>query len=404
MNSINAIKIGRTINLSVNGKLENKTLPTIEEANELFQRILPIKADPTDENIKKLYLFINDKTRIATVAGLEFDVFDNQVYLEGFNTPIPNAIAEIIKDYHDNKFPYESIISFWKLLMICPDARVHKSLFDFIAKFNMVLTTHGYFLAYKAVRVKEKDKPVIKKAQDFDADYVKFIETNYNTVRNEWKCSPKKYIVYSTAGINDFRVTKGKTFDKWADPKKTYVGTLAELYEQCRPSEDIEEIAEKDDNIVYTDKYTRKMSIRIGEPAYMESKECDGDPAVECSRGLHVGSTKYVEGFADRDDTILACLVNPAHVIAVPDHDKSKMRVSQYYPFAVVGKGNTISTINDSYLENGYIEYEKGELAKMIEKIKLSQLPIESSIGCPVEDRPLSELQKIIESRLIDLQ
>jgi hypothetical protein len=405
MNSIEAIKIGKTINLSINGKLENKTFKTSEEANEFYKKILAVRPSPTDADLKMISMYLNDTTRIVgTVPGFEVDIIDNQVYLAGFNTPIPKAIAEVAQDYHENKFPYDTIVNFWKLLMINPDKRVHKTLFDFIAKFNMTLSTHGYFLAYKAVRAK---KPEIAETErpKFDLDYVNFIENSYKTVKDGWKCSPKKYVVYTTEKPNDYHFTKETTFQKWADPQKKSLGTLADLFEQYRHSEDQETAPMVGTIPVYTDKYSGKMRIVLGEPVVMERKDCDGDPSIECSYGLHVGSTQYVEAFSDSYDVILACLVNPAHVIAVPDYDTSKMRVCQYFPFAVMDRtDNKIVAINQSYFESGYIEYEKEELAKMAEKIKKSQAPIDLSKGCLSEDRPLSELQKIIESRLIDLQ
>ena len=132
---------------------------------------------------------------------------------------------------------------------------------------------------------------------------------------------------------------------------------------------------------------------------------CPGDPAVECSFGLHCGSTKFVQTFADSGDAILVCLVNPAHIIAIPVADNSKFRTSQYYPFAIASyiDGN-IDIIDQQYYEENYIEYEINELEEQIARVKAEELPIETAINAEPEARPMSELLKIIATRLIDIE
>ena len=99
MKSIQGIKIGNTINVSINGMLQKKNCATSEEANELFKAVLKAKNEPTDENVKSLRCLLNEKTRIAMLAGLESDPESGEIYLAGFNTPIPNTLVEVIKEY-----------------------------------------------------------------------------------------------------------------------------------------------------------------------------------------------------------------------------------------------------------------------------------------------------------------
>lgn len=55
--------------------------------------------------------------------------------------------------------------------------------------------------------------------------------------------------------------------------------------------------------------------------------ECDSDPSVTCSHGLHVASWDYVKGYK----TIVAVKVDPIDVVAVPyDYNGQKMRVCRY--------------------------------------------------------------------------
>ena len=95
------------------------------------------------------------------------------------------------------------------------------------------------------------------------------------------------------------------------------------------------------------------MVINLGEVVWQERDLCDADPRNSCSNGLHVGATDYVQRFANGSSLILVCYVNPANVVAVPNHDHSKMRVSEYFPFAVAKfEDRKIDIIEQSYFES----------------------------------------------------
>lgn len=387
MNIINAIKTGSVVNLSINGKLEKKVSSNLEEANKLYRMVLSIKEDPTDENIKMLYAYLNDTTRIATILGLEVDIIDGKTYLEGFNTPIPQNVVELINEYYENDFPCESIINFWKLLMVNPDERVRDTLFGFLTKHNFVLTEHGYFLTYKAV--KYYAEPVIKN------DLNSFVSEKYDLIKNKWKKSPKNFGVYVADG--KYSLVQSCLIHVYSDRK--FVGFLDELY-----NSNVQ--AAKEVTVpIYTDKHTGTMRIELGVPVKKDRKDCDGDPMVECSFGIHVGSVKYVQSFGNQGDTFLSCLVNPAHVVAVPDYDNSKMRVCEYFPLSVVENFSTLEPSKQPvFFESDYMAYEKTELEEMVEMVKQNQQPIQSAIKSNLDSRSMEELLKIIESRLVDLK
>lgn len=413
MNTINAIKKGNIINLSINGKLETKVCSSDADAVIIYKMILTTKENPTDDNVKKLYAFLNDITRIATIAGLEIDLIDGKTYLEGFSTPLPQNIIDVIQEYYENDFPCESIINFWKLLMVNPDVRVRETLFGFLTKYNFVLTEHGYFLTYKAVR--DFSEPIVKETPKKEApkaippvidELTQLVNEKFNQIKNVWKKAAKNFTVYQKD--NKYFVAETKTFKGDAST----IGVLSDLYLSLNPvaesvpttellvGEPIVEIPSK----TYTDKHTGTMRIKLGQPVKMERKKCNGDPAVECSYGLHVGSTAYVKTFASGSDTVLSCLVNPAHVIAVPKYDNTKMRVCEYFPLAVVDSfHNRKVNAEQAFFENDYIAYEKEELEEMVKAVKQNQLPIEATITSKPETRSMEELLKIIELRLVDI-
>lgn len=395
MTNIQAIKIGNIVNISINGKLYKKNCGSLEEADELFKLVLEGKSNPSDDAIKKIRIALNEKLRIAYLTGLETDVNTGKAYLAGFNTPIPKTLLDVIEEYHENNYPMDAIINFWKLLMINPDKRVRTSLFNFISAHDFVLTDKGYMLVYKAVYVKEVEK---RKLSAFE----QFVIDNWNKVRKEWKCGANKYAVYKVNKTGEFSLSRYTTVQKWDEKKKgiEVIGKLGDLYSALIIEENKEET-----ETVYTDMYSKTMSIVVGEPIKMPRNKCNGDPAVECSYGLHVGATKYVENWGNGSSTILACLVNPANVVAVPDHDKTKMRVTEYFPFAIANYGNgKIDIIEQKYFEDDYGTYEVDELEAQLTKLKAEELPIGKAQNCEEETRSMSELTKMIETRLVDIQ
>lgn len=411
MKKINVIKVGKTVSISIDGKLYKKVCSTETEACDVFKQVLTAKEKPTDDAIKQLRILLNEKTRILYLVGLkdlEADIENGEVYLAGFNTPIPSALVEIIKEYHENGFPLQPILNFWKLLMINPDTRVRTSLFNFISKHDFVLTDKGYMLVYKAVYRKEANEeekaPETKHAEEF----IEFISTKYLYVKSQWKCSPNKYVVYKTAE-DKYEITKATTAETWDEKEKgvEILGKLGDLYAALVTADNKKTDEEqKPVKVMYTDMYSRTMNIELGVPCKMERKDCDGDPAVECSYGLHVGGTCYTEKFANTQSVILACLVNPANVVAVPNYDNSKMRVTEYFPYAVANYDHInkkIEIIESKYFEDDYSTFELSELNDMIAKVKANELPIHTALKTEKESRPMSELLKIVESRIYDL-
>ena len=67
---------------------------------------------------------------------------------------------------------------------------------------------------------------------------------------------------------------------------------------------------------VYTDHHSHTFRIKIGEIVTMPREKCDCDSSVSCSRGLHASSVGWLKQNY-YGNTGLACLINPADVVAV---------------------------------------------------------------------------------------
>jgi hypothetical protein len=397
--NINVVKMGSMINLSVDGKLQKKNCKTPEEANTLFKAILKAKENPTDENIKGFLSLMSDKVRVAMLAGLENDPLTGEVFLSGFNTPIPQALVDVIEDYAKNKYPLDAIINFWKLLMINPDKRIREKLFDFIKIHDFSITDAGYMLVYKAVDYKDDAQR--------DKTFEVFVSNQVLHVKKDWKCSPKKYDVYKNLANGEYGIAKVEVVSNWDEKAKNIevMGNLGELFNAIFESEILADEPLQAKSVVYTDIHSHSMTIVLGKPVYMERKECDGDPSLDCSIGLHCGSTDYVNRFANGCDAVLVCYVSPANVISIPSSETSKIRVSEYYPVGVATyEDGKIDIIEQKYFEDDYTAYELDDLNAMIEKVKAEELPLANAKKAEPESRSINELRKILETRLVEIE
>jgi hypothetical protein len=406
MKNIQGIKMGNVVNLSLDGKLHKKNCGSPQEADELFKLVLKAKDDPSEENIKAIKCYLNENVRIAMLAGLENDPETGEVFLAGFNTAVPAKLVEVIKDYYENNYPLKAIINFWKLLMINPDVRVRTSLFNFISAHDFVLTDKGYMIVYKAVYYKAEAKK---------SELGEFISNQYLFVKKEWSCSPNKYAVYKDLESGKLAITKTKTAIGWGwndlnaeeqtleNLNVLVYGKLGDIYNNMFDNGE-----STGDVPVYTDMWSRKMTIILGQPVKMERKECNGDPQVSCSYGLHCGATGYVNSYGSSvkggKGVILACFVNPANVVAVPTADCTKMRVTEYFPFAVASyEDGKIDVVKQKYFESDYAGYEEAEVKALIAKVRKGEKPVEKAKNAEEENRPMFELVKILETRLLDL-
>jgi hypothetical protein len=396
---IEGLIIGNSINLTVDGRMYKKTCSNEEAADAFFDAIIATKADPTDEAVEILLGYLDQSMRIANENGLEYDKETGSVYLKGFNTPIPEALVKVIEKYHEKNYPMDAWMNFWKLLMINPDKRVRDDLFDFIARHDFALTDNGYMVVYKAVELFDKNNT---------DDLNTFIAEAAYHVRKDWKCSLAKYVVYQDES-DVYHITKKDTIKNWNLKKKgvTKIGNLKTLVKK------MDKMSKTDDAVSYIPRYCTftggnfdldKEKIQLGIPQKKERADCDSDADTSCSNGLHCGATSYVEQFASNSSVILVCLVNPANVVAVPNHDNSKMRVSEYFPFALAKRENgKIDIVDQPYLEHDYIAYEFEELERQIQAINDEEERVGVDVHAAEDDRNIEEVLKALQTRVVDL-
>lgn len=306
---------------------------------EMHQRILDnqddddaVKAIMMPEFFKKKEVYeaktelLNDmnSSKYLTVKGAS-------VYLESvsqLSLPEDLAMAIYQAEKKGDKQLIDTYKNFWTLASLNPDSRARTNLFWFLKKYGMTISRSGLFVAYRNVVVKEE-------GSEINSTLAKEISKLYLQVKMKWKKNPKNYFMYYD-GESNYKAHKGM------DPMleaEDYVGNLQELYDS---------LSDENKSTTYTDGYTGKFTIKIGEPVTMPRKDCDSKQENTCSRGLHVAGRSWLQnGYFG--NTSLIVLVNPADVVAVPPNDSyGKMRCCAYYPVALVERNQDGQIINDN--------------------------------------------------------
>lgn len=138
----------------------------------------------------------------------------------------------------------------------------------------------------------------------------------------------------------------------------------------------------KEEN-VFTDHHSHTFKIRIGEIVTMDRDKCDTVQENICSRGLHIGGRGWLkENYFG--DTGLACLINPADVVAVPpDDDYGKLRTCAYLPMCIIHYDETSNVIpldvedgfDCSYVTKVIYEGTMGTKEDSTYKINIPEIP-----------------------------
>ena len=134
---------------------------------------------------------------------------------------------------------------------------------------------------------------------------------------------------------------------------------------------------------VFTDHHSHTFKIRIGEMVTMDRSKCNTIQEDTCSTGLHIGGRGWLKKnyFGD---TGLACLINPADVVAVPPYDNyGKLRTCAYLPMDIIHYDETSNVIpldvedgfDCSYVTKVIYEGTMGTKEDSTYKINIPEIP-----------------------------
>lgn len=134
---------------------------------------------------------------------------------------------------------------------------------------------------------------------------------------------------------------------------------------------------------VFTDHHSHTFKIRIGEMVTMDRDKCDTIQENTCSTGLHIGGRGWLKKNY-YGDTGLACLINPADVVAVPPYDNyGKLRTCAYLPMDIIHYDETSNVIpldvedgfDCSYVTKVIYEGTMGTKEDSTYKINIPEIP-----------------------------
>lgn len=217
-------------------------------------------------------------------------------------------IRKFIKaEMENNEKLIQCYSKFWFWCSCNPDARCRENLMWFLDKYDMQITEQGLFVAYRLVDIKVNT-----------SDFTDFITNKYINAKLNG-ISPKGLYVYEEEEEDEkYFIADYEDYGN--------LGSLQKLFDNL-----------KEETTVYTDRYTHKMTIKLGEPVFMPRHLTDTNQDNTCSSGLHAASREWLKSNYHFGSVPLMVLINPAEVVAVPREDNyGKLRCHAYYPVKVV--------------------------------------------------------------------
>lgn len=350
-----------------------------EFIDRLYDALVTLKQERTQEALDVVNVIIDPMLGYDLPPQLE-RTEGGDIVLRGTYTPLPEELIDFLFEFLDEGDDILPFIRFWQLCMINPNTQARDDFFRYVKQHGITITDHGYVVLYKAVN--KKDVSGLANLSDF-------VSENYLKIKR-MKKSPANYDVYVVLdSYKDFvrlaltshngnkpAVEEGETLELW--------GNLQETFDRLH-------IIDKNHKTVYTPWHSGPygQDITIGTPVTMPREKCDPDINMSCSYGLHVGSYDYVSAFGSGLTTILAVLVNPSNIVALPEHDNSKIRTCEYYPYAVIERDERTGAwteLDDSYFEADYLAYEIDSIEE----------ELENRFEDPVDDAYISAENRLI--------
>jgi hypothetical protein len=401
---IKAMRVGNTIVCTIGSKMYQKVCNSNEDILNLYEKALNTNESDYEEVKSLIACFEVSKTKdeerledeekkvlnqkslidwmdsIRNLGDEHFEVIGIKLYMKGINITVPEFLALEFAKRRDNQEDLSAMMNFWRLCALNPDPRCREDLYKFLINNDLTLTPSGYFVAYRNVNVKNEG---LRERNEFVAEQWLKIKTQKRGPKNfviVWNNEDEEFELMHEdkwSNVNDETYEADKGYEDedgfWVEEWEEedlyeYHGNLQDLYVEFVN-------LEANEQTVYTDGYTGRMEIILGQPVKIDRKQCDANPDRTCSRGLHAANSSWLtSGYFG--SVGLAVLINPMHVIAVPYTDGGKLRCCEYLPIATIeynDEGKVIP-IDTNTFELEYAEYTQEELEDLIENTPLESL------------------------------
>lgn len=349
MSNVRAIRGPDFVVVHYQGKTHHIQHPDKNVIEGIYTAAMEAKTFSDEDSFLWLEEVLNPHIKLIKAIDtgkIETDA-SGKMYIQGTSYRIPEILYADIRKHEENGWPIRPLLNFWMLCMSNPDEDARNRFYDYCKTYGVTITDRGYAVLYKAVTHKNK--------QETNRDLAVYVASEYMRIKR-MKKSPNDYLVVPNED-GTYSTVKVASFNWIVQP----IGGVGYLHSK---------VDELDTQTQFTDKHTKKSDIKLGVPQREARQECDNNIDNECSTGLHVGSFAYVKAFASRSDTILACLVNPAMIVALPRYDNSKIRTCEYFPYAVIERDDKgkWEELPSGYFEEDYSRYEVEYLQGIVDK------------------------------------
>ena len=347
--------------------------PTEEEIIEIF--------NPKLNEIRESNAKVQELVDVLLKSGL-FEERNGSYYRIGNPISVPKMLLEKYKDALQEtdeiaQSYFTSLDNFWLKCSLNPNVYARENLFEFLSRWEFVITQKGYVVTYRNANLKQEGN---KKLHDF-------IATNYTKIKGQKK-APKNYKVIKNHQ-DDLHLVK---VDDGFNVGWINIGNLQDLYNN------LSNLSET----VYTDAHSGTTQIRIGEVVSIPLEKCDLSQN-ECSAGLHTASS----GWLERNyygSVGLVCLVNPMNIVSVPKGDYGKMRSSSYLPIGLAeyDENGKIIPVSTDVFEDDYDAYTIEELNKLLQEVSPSNQVIHQLTFSELPNQvftTIDEYRAILESK-----
>jgi len=303
----------------------------------------------------------------------DFLIKDGNLYLKPFvNIRMPKTLVDRVIDFVKADTSLDPLINFWKLALLNPNEIARTKLFDYLSRQNITLTPRGYIVTYRMVKKTDRKSgngdTIYTSARTGKEDYI--MGTAYSLPRTECDedggrdCSKGLH-----TGTHKFI---GIIADKKDLSGLETNGSLGEGY-----GKGVRITTKRETHDSYGTSYDNPRSI--------ESKQ------------------NFDHSFGNQ---AVICLVNPMHVVSIPDSDTRKMRSSELYFCKTTTAEEVIDLVEQDYhiFDHAYYQYELEEINKMLKASKLKEYIDNVEVARTVKKKQLLEtrLEELNKSLIIN--
>lgn len=302
---------------------EQAQVKAVAEKKKLKHQVKEAKVEAKEE-IKANA--VENAQRKSILSGLlsskVLETNKGEYFLHGYpSVKMPELLVERFVDYTILKRDVQPLINFWMWCLLNPNKVARYKLFAYIQRHKLIVTPSGYFVTYRMVKSTDTSE-----------------ETG-----------------------------------------------------------------------IYVDAHTGKFQHIIGQVSKMPRKDCDEDGKNDCSRGLHTGSPDFIgislgDGYKPTEiktraqgggygtgyaapseptpqkfnnsfgNQAVICLVNPMHVVSIPNSDTMKLRSCELYIAKKTTPEEVVSHLTEvDYLvfDSDYARIESAEIEAQLKEAKL---------------------------------